>query len=252
MSDEQRALEAVEAGGQRGLVTYAVLTGLTPLIPVPVIDDVVKGYFRRRLVRALAAARGRRLSEAEVSALTEEGGGGFLRGCVAVALVYPLKKIFRKIFFFLEWKRAADLTSQTYHFGHLVGYALERRADGATLVDLYGAERVGRAVEAVCREAPIKPVERAVGGTFRQSHKALSAAAALLGQSLRRLTGRARSEEVARALEEAEPREAREVEPVVTRLQRSLAAVPEEHFRDLRARLDARLGRRESAGPDAS
>ncbi|HEV3471481.1 MAG TPA: hypothetical protein VG148_19295 [Pyrinomonadaceae bacterium] len=238
MGDERSALQA---GGQRGLVTYAVLTGLTPLIPVPVLDDVVKGYFRRRLVRAQAAARGRALADAGVTALADERGGGCLRGCAVQALVYPLKKVFRKVFYFLEWKRAVDVTSQTYHFGYLVGYALEPRAGGATLLDAYGAERVGAAVAAVCREAPIKPVERAVAGTFRQSHKALAAAAALLGQSLRRLTGRAPAPEVARALEEIEPREAREVEPVVTRLQRSLASVPDEHFRDLRARLDEKL-----------
>ena len=248
MSDEQHAPRPAEAGDQRGLLTYAVLTGLTPLIPVPVLDDVVKNSFRRSLVRSLALSRGRRLGEEEVAALAFEGGDGCLRGCVVQAFVYPLKKIFRKVFFFLEWKRAADLTSQTYHFGHLVSYALEARAGGPTLLDAYGAERVGRAVEAVCREAPIKPVERAVGGTFRQSHKALRAAAALLGHSLRRLTGRAPSDEVARAIREVEPREAREVEPVVSRLQRSLASVPEEHFRDLRRRLDARLARPEHEG----
>ncbi|HWS53123.1 MAG TPA: hypothetical protein VN228_03320 [Pyrinomonadaceae bacterium] len=238
MSNEENALQP---GGQKGLVTYAVLTGLTPLIPVPVLDDVVKGYFRRRLVRGLAAARGRALSEEEVAALADEGGDGCLRGCVVQAVVYPLKKIFRKVFYFLEWKRAADLTSQTYHFGYLVGYALDARGGGASLLDLHGAARVGAAVAVVCREAPIKPVESAVSGTFRQSRKALSSAAALLGQSLRRLAGRAPAPEVARALEEVEPREAREVEPVVTRLQRSLASVPDEHFRDLRARLDSRL-----------
>jgi len=241
MSDEQNALQASGAGDQRSLLTYAVFVGLTPLIPVPVLDDVVKGYFRRRLVRALGAARGRALTEEEVAGLAAEGGDGCLRGCAVQAVVYPLKKVFRKVFYFLEWKRAADLTSQTYHFGHLVGYALERRADGTTLVDLRGAAAVGAAVEAVCREAPIKPVERAVGGTFRQSHKALGAAASLLGQSLRRVTGRASGAEVARAIEEVEPREAREVEAVVTRLQRSLASVPEEHFRDLRRRLDEKL-----------
>ena len=34
----------------------------------------------------------------------------------------------------------------------------------------------------------------------------------------------------------------RELDPVVTRLQRSIASVPEDHFRRLRQRLDARLG----------
>ena len=65
-------------------------------------------------------------------------------------------------------------------------------------------------------------------------------AAALLTGSLRR--GRARPAEVAAAVESIEPEEERKLDPVVTRLQRSIAAVPEEHFRALRARLDARLG----------
>lgn len=241
MADERNSLER---RGQTGLVTYAVLTGLTPLIPVPVLDDVVKNYFRRRLVRAQAAGRGRALSDEEVAALAEEPGGGCLRGCAVQAVVYPAQKIFRKVFYFLEWKRAVDLTSQTYHFGYLVGYALEGRGEGPSPLDTHGAERVGAAVREVCREAPIKPVERAVAGTFRQSRKVLGGAAALLGQSLRRLTGRARPEEVAGALSELEPAEAREVEPVVARLQHSLASVPDEHFRDLRRRLEQKL-----AGP---
>jgi hypothetical protein len=69
----------------------------------------------------------------------------------------------------------------------------------------------------------------------------LRAAAGLLAGSLRRLAGRARPEQVAEAIEQIEPEEQREIEPVVTRLQKSIAAVPEEHFRALRARLDARL-----------
>ncbi len=241
MADEQNALEPGGAGEQGSLVTYAVLTGLTPLIPVPVVDDVVKDYFRRRLVRALAVGRGRVLTDAEVAALSTERGEGCMRGCAVQAVVYPLKKIFRKVFYFLEWKRAADLTSQTYHFGYLIGYALEARAGAPTLLDAHGAERVGWAVAQVCREAPIRPVERVVGGTFRQSRKALFAAAALLGQSLRRLTGRAREAEVADAIAEVEPREAREVAPVVSRLQSALASVPAEHFTDLRRRLDEKL-----------
>jgi hypothetical protein len=243
MSENQELARAAEAGSQRGLVTYSVFVGLTPLIPVPVLDDLAQSYFRRRLVRMLAASHGRALSAGEVEALVAERGGGCLRGCVAQAVLYPLKKIFRKVFYFLEWKRAADLTSQTYHFGYLLNYALQPRADGDSLINMRGAGEVRAAIDAVCLEAPIKPVESAVGGTFRQSKRVLRSAASLLAQALRRVTGsRPDREEVARVIESVEPEEEREIETVVTRMQKSLANVPEEHFRGLRARLDARLG----------
>jgi hypothetical protein len=232
----------VEPAGQRTLLAHAILAGLTPLIPVPVVDDLAKNYFRRRLVRRLAAANGRSLSGRELDALVRERGRGCVRGCLAAVFIYPLKAAFRKVFYFLEWKRAVDLTSRTYHFGYLAGYSLQPRAGGASLVDMCGAASVGEAIGVVCREAPIKPVEAAVGGAFRQSRRGLSGAANLLARSLRLLTGRARDEEVAEAIERVEPEEEREIEPVVSRLQRSIASVPEDHFRALCERLEARLG----------
>ncbi|HEX8284696.1 MAG TPA: hypothetical protein VF588_15130 [Pyrinomonadaceae bacterium] len=246
MGDNADALRRGDSGArQHTLITHAVLTGLTPLIPVPMVDDLVKSYFRKRLVRSLAASAGRALSEEELDALTAESEGGCLRGCAVAAIVYPLKAVFRKIFYFLEWKRAADLTSRTYHFGHLVGHALRAREGGASALDLRGARAVGEAIQAVCREAPIKPLEAAVGGTFRKSKGVLKGAAALLAGSLRREP--ARPAEVAAAVERVEPEEERELGPVVTRLQRSIGSVPEEHFRSLRDALDARLG----LAPDA-
>jgi hypothetical protein len=241
MADRRDLVKVGDEGGaqQHVLVTHAVLTGLTPLIPVPLVDDLVKNYFRKRLVRSLAAAAGRTLSEEELSALASEPESGCLRGCVATALVYPLKAIFRKLFYFLEWKRAADLTSRTYHFGYLVGHALRRREGAPSLLDAHGARAVNEAIEAVCREAPIKPLESAVGGTFRKSKGVLRAAASLLSKSLRRQPPQ--PERVAEAIESIEPEEARELRPVVTRLQSSLANVPEEHFRTLRNSLEARL-----------
>jgi hypothetical protein len=243
MAENQELIRAAETGNQRGLVTYAIFVGLTPLIPVPVVDDLAQSYFRRRLVRMLAASHGRALGAEEFDALVSERGDGCLRGCVVQALVYPLKKVFRKIFYFLEWKRAADLTSQTYHYGYLLNYALQPREGGESLISLRGAGAVREAIDAVCREAPIKPVESAVGGTFRQSKRILRSAARLLSQTLRRITvPRPDREQVARAIETIEPEEERELETVVTRMQKAIANVPDDHFRNLRAQLDARLG----------
>ena len=244
MGEEQNALQTAEAGGQRTLVTYAVLTGLTPLIPVPVLDDVVKGYFRRRLVRARAAARGRALGEAEVAALSDEGGDGCLRGCVVQALVYPLKKIFRKVFFFLEWKRAADLTSRTYHQGYLLDYALS----SPDLLGARSAADLKRAIDSVCREAPIKPLEAAVGAAFRGSKGVVSSAAGLLARAVRGRGGgalRPDREQVAEAVASVEEQEERELAPVTRRLQSAVADIPDEHFRALRARLLEKVGGRQ-------
>ena len=241
MADSRDPVEARAGGaGQRSLVTHAVLSGLTPLIPVPLVDDLLKSYFRKRLVRSLAAGAGRTLGDDELDALAAEREGGCLRGCLVAALVYPLKAVFRKVFYFLEWKRAADVTSRTYHYGYLVAYAMRPRDGGPSPLDLRGARAVNEAIEAVCREAPIKPLEGVIGGTFRKSKGVLRGAAALLAGSLRR--GPARPEYVAEAVERVEPEEERELDPVVSRLQRSIASVPEEHFRHLRDLLDARLG----------
>src|ERR1051326_153985 len=88
--------QSAESVGQHILVAHPVLTGLTPLIPVPVVDDVAKNYFRKRLVRRLAASQGRGLSGDELSALTKEQGRGCVRGCLTAGLVFPLKAVFRK------------------------------------------------------------------------------------------------------------------------------------------------------------
>src|SRR5215212_12164003 len=197
MSDRRDAVQVAGAGGQqRGLVTHAVLVGLTPLIPVPLLDDLVKNYFRRRMVRALAASAGRTLGEEELDALASEPERGCLAGCLFTALVYPVKAIFRKVFYFLEIKRAVDLASRTYHFGYVVSYALRPRDGGVSPLDLYGAKAVNEAAQDACRDAPIKPVEAAIGGTFQKSRNVLRGAAALLAGSLRRASGRAQAERV--------------------------------------------------------
>src|SRR5918997_2712660 len=231
-----RAAEPTPEGASRKLlVTHAVLVGLTPLIPVPVVDDLVKSHLLRRMARELAAGRGHRLSPEEVEALTAERGGGCLGGCLGQVVLYPLKKIFRKIFYFLEWKRAADLTSRTYHHGYLIDHALRPRADGPRLIERKSAAEVGAAIDAVCRESPVKPLESAVGATFRGSKNVLAGAAKILERALRR-RGAARPDPraVAEAVESVESEEERQIEGVTRGLQGAIANIPDEHFRALR------------------
>jgi hypothetical protein len=239
--------ETSEFANQRSVITHAVLVGLTPLIPVPFVDDLVKGYFQRRMTRALALAHHTQLSSETVATLTKErGGSGCLRGCLGQAVILPLKLIFRKIFFFLEWKRAVDLTSHTYHQGYLLDYALREgwlaaAATAAQANPQMSAEAIAAAIEEVCREAPIKPVETAIKAAFKQSKNMLRAGAKVLERGLRQVTGRPDERQLAEAVTAVDAEEEKEIEGVVSRLQKSIEAVPEEHFRYLRSRLAARL-----------
>lgn len=230
---------------QRTIATHAVLAGLTPLIPIPVVDDIAKNHFRRRMVRGLAAAHGRAFSNEDLEALASEPDSGWL-GFAGTVVLYPFKKVFRKIFFVLEWKRAVDLASRTYHYGYLVDYVFAERLDETSG---RRATEISAAIDAVCREAPIKPLEAAVRATFRQSRGVLSAGAGLLERSFRRITGRREKEvaraEVERAVASVEDEEERQIEGVAARLQGYVEAIPDEHFRRLRAQLVARLARQE-------
>jgi len=226
-----------EGANQKLIITHAVLTGLTPLIPVPIVDDLVKSYFQRRLVRELTRVYTINLTEQDTRILADDPGSGCLAGCLGGALLLPFKLIFRKLFFFLEWKRAVDTVSRTFHQGHLLEVALQEK----WFPGQRNATEFRAASDAVCREVGTGPIERAVGLTFSQSKTALKSAANLLKRSLGSISGRPDAERVALAAEAVDEQEKREIEGVISRLQQSIQKVPDAYFNNLRARLAAWL-----------
>lgn len=224
-------------GNQKLIITHALLTGLTPLIPVPIVDDLVKSYFQRRLVRQLLRVYAIDPAEQEVRTLADDPGSGCLAGCLGGALLLPFKLIFRKLFFFLEWKRAADTVSRTFHQGYLLDWAMQVGwyPNQRNAADLRGA------IDAVCREVGTGPVERAVGATLIQSKATLISGANLLKRSLSSISGKPDAERVARAAEAVEAEEEREMEGVIGKLQASIQSIPEGYFKNLRTRLAACL-----------
>jgi hypothetical protein len=226
-----------EGANQKLIITHAVLTGLTPLIPVPIVDDLVKNYFQRRLVRELTRVYAINLTEQDTRILADDTSSGCLAGCLGGALLLPFKLIFRKLFFFLEWKRAVDTVSRTFHQGYLLECALKEK----WLPGQRNATEFRAASDAVCREVGTGPIERAVSLTFSQSKTALKSAANLLKRSLGSISGRPDAERVALAAEAVEDEEKREIEGVIGRLQQSIQKVPDAYFDNLRARLAAWL-----------
>lgn len=226
-----------EGVNQRLIITHAVLTGLTPLIPVPIVDDLVKSYFQRRLVRELTRVYANTLTEQEMKTLADDPSSGCLAGCLGGALLLPFKLIFRKLFFFLEWKRAADTVSRTFHQGYLLDCALKE----GWFPGQRNAFELRAAIDSVCREVGTGPVERAVSLTLSQSKATLKSAANLLKRSLSSIAGKPDAERIARAAEALEAEEEREIEGVINKLQKAIQSVPEGYFYNLRERLAAGL-----------
>ena len=219
------------------IITHSVLTGLTPLIPVPIVDDLVKSYFQRRMVRGLTRIHSVDTPEQDVRRLADDPDTGCATGCLANLLLFPLKLIFRKVFFFLEWKRAVDTASRTLHQGYLLDYSLS----AGWFPGQRGSDELRPAIDVVCREVGTGPVERAISAAFGQSKTTLKTAANLLKRSLKSISRKPNDTEVARAAEAVETEEERQIEGVVIRLQKLIQGIPEGYFENLRARLGASL-----------
>ena len=104
----------------------ATLAGLSVLIPVPFVDDAFEGYFRRRIPGAVARSRGRALPGEVRAALDEEDAAG-RSGCATLPLRLTLgllKRLSRKLLYFLTVKRATDRLSHYWYRAFLLDHML--------------------------------------------------------------------------------------------------------------------------------
>ena len=105
----------------------ATLAGLSVLIPIPFVDDAFEAFFRRRIPGAVARSRGRELPR-EVRAALDEEEAARRGGCATLPLrltVGLLKRISRKILYFLTVKTATDRLSHYWYRAFLMDHMLE-------------------------------------------------------------------------------------------------------------------------------
>lgn len=155
------------------LFAHSLLIGLTPLIPIPFVDDWVKSGFQRRMVRQITGAYGISLTTDEVETLLQEDfWDSCIGGCVMTAISL-LRRIFRKILFIFEIRRGFNLFSQTYYTGFLLEAALmdgyvfggQTAAEPAQRVE--AARRLREAIRRTRYAANFKYVQRILRDTIR-------------------------------------------------------------------------------------
>ena len=107
----------------------ATFAGLSVLIPIPLLDLAFEHFFRTRMPRAIAKHRGHELEPAVVRTLNQRSnpGSGWLKGCLTLslqAIIWLIKRISRKILYFLTVKEATDMISHYWHQAFLIDYTL--------------------------------------------------------------------------------------------------------------------------------
>ena len=108
------------------LYADATFAGLSILIPVPFLDSVFEDYFNKRIAAAVARRAGRALAPEVLAALHREDG--WLAACLLwpVTLAWSLiKRVSKKLLYFLTVKEAADKLSYYWHRAFLLDYMLD-------------------------------------------------------------------------------------------------------------------------------
>ena len=163
----------------RRLVFSSLLVGMTPLVPVPLLDDWAGDVLRRRLAADLAQHHGAVIPSADLEILAlgkrEITASGCLKGCAtsALGLAHKLvlkifRKLARKILFFLTVKDCVDTFSRAFHEGYLLRHAL---ASG--LVEPRPAVATRRAIESTLDEIDTRVFERHAGKILRGGFRAV-------------------------------------------------------------------------------
>jgi len=149
----------------------ATCAGLTALIPLPMVDLLFEHYFRRRVPRAIARARGRELRPAVMRRLGRwRPGRGLLAGCLAVPLMamkYLVRRLWHKIIYVFAIADASAQISEYWHRAYLIDHMvraghLEAGAD---------TDRAIRCFERVLRKADTSPVRGLANQTVETSQR---------------------------------------------------------------------------------
>jgi hypothetical protein len=224
---------------------HTILIGVSSLIPFPFIDDVIAGYFRRRLIWRLAKKSGRQLSSQQVRQLGQEQGFGCVSGCLMV-VGYLLEETIQTFLPWLKWQKGIDRATDAYYSGYLWDVMFSSASFDANQAGAYG-----RAVERAKKGTNPALVKNLIRGTFTSSKGLLRDVARGLvrfwGYYLRlpfrlfRRRGRRGSNPLDESVEEEQPRIFALAGEITGNLRDRLGAVPQEHYDRLRARLGEEL-----------
>jgi hypothetical protein len=174
----------------RLVVWDSLLGGCCPLLPVPLVDDMALSRVRRRMVTRLVSRWNLALAPHQVAWLAGPTSRWTVSRAASKVLIYPVKRLFRKVLYFLAIKEGVDTFSHVFHQGYLLHAALLRgvlTGPGGQPPDDARVQAVAGAIHATLASADTGPLQQIVFGVFRNSRRLV---VGTLGWLTRLLTNR--------------------------------------------------------------
>jgi hypothetical protein len=109
------------------IIFSTLVVGLSPLIPIPVVDDLITAALCRWRVKYLAAQYGLTLTKEEIKTLADLQQSGCVSGVAERTFGYAVRAFFQNLLFWLEAGRVANLLAESYYDGVLLDYAFAER-----------------------------------------------------------------------------------------------------------------------------
>lgn len=151
----------------------AVASGLTPLIPVPFLDDYALTQVREGMVRQILGEHGLPTPDQAVKVLAgshvSNTLAGHVRSFLKGVLLFPMQWLFRKVFFVLWVKDCVDMASASLHHGFLITHAVQRGDLDAKALEGDMPRKVYDAIVAACAEVDSRPINQILRRLFSSS-----------------------------------------------------------------------------------
>ena len=183
-------VEASDREAVSRIAFLSVLAGLCPIIPIPFLDDLVLQLVRKKAIRSEFKRFALTPSPAQLEGMTRQSSDHLL-GCIATLIIYPIKKIFKKVFFVLAIKDCVDAASAAFHELWLVRYALEHKmiSSADITVEADALMPLRQAIETTCKQVDTRPINQVLRRGFSTSKGMLKEAASTLASTIRQSGG---------------------------------------------------------------
>lgn len=103
----------------------ALLVGLCPLIPIPVVDELLRKVMMKGAYLSIGEQLGRPLDPETVEVLAEFRGNWVL-GCLGAVVWWPIKKLLKTVFYVFTVKECLDWVAEAAVRGAMVRDAIAR------------------------------------------------------------------------------------------------------------------------------